>query len=188
MFGNREDQNESLKDFLSYCEAHRGLVLNRIANALDGEMEIGAGNTTSLLIPVHPPYDREKDLVHPLHMMTERAELSHGEFHLVSMKMVGVIDGEVRFIKLLESSLCTCLCDDAVVARGEEPHAYSIFFANHSRDEVAEILQAVQDRFTRSCRQSGEEIYPSLRREIRHSRTPCADRSTPALGLVEEPV
>ncbi len=188
LHGRHEDKGDSLKDFLSYCEAHRGLVLNRIANALDSEMEISAGNTISLLIPIHPPYDREKDLVHPLHMMTERAELSHGEFHLVSMKMIGVIDGEVRFIKLLESSLCTCLCDDAVVARDEESHAYSIFFANHSRDEVAEILHAVQDRFTRSCRQSGEEIYPSLRWEIRHSRMPSTEPSTPSLGLVEEPV
>lgn len=186
MPGCHGEKEQSLRDFLSYCEAHRGLVLDRIANALDGEMEICSGNSISLLLPVHPPYDREKDLVHPLHMMTERAELNHGEFNLVSMKMVGVADGDFRFTRLIESSLCTCICDDGIVARGEEPFSYSIFFTNRSHDEVAEILQDVQNRFARSCRQSGEEIYPSVRWEIRHSRTPCAEHSSPELGLVEE--
>lgn len=186
MPGRHGEKMESLRDFLSYCEAHRGLVLHRIANALDGEMEICPGNSISLLLPVHPPYDREKDLVHPLHMMTERAELSHGEFNLVSMKMVGVVDGDFRFTRFLESSLCTCICDDGIVSRGEEACSYSIFFTNRSRDEVAGILRDVQDRFARSCRQSGEEIYPSIRWEIRHSRAPSAEHTSPELGLVEE--
>jgi len=184
--GVHEERRESLKDFLTYCEAHRGLVLSRIATAIDGEMEICTGNTISLLLPVHPSYDREKDLIHPLHMMTERAELEHGEFHLVSMKMVGVVDGEIRFTRLLESSLCACACDDGIVSRGEEPFSYSIFLINRSRDQVADILRAVQDRFAGSCRHSGEEIYPSVRWEIQHSRTPCAGQNSPELGLVEE--
>jgi hypothetical protein len=183
--GHHEEMGESLKDFLSFREAHRGLVLDRLATVLDGEMEIGAGNTISLLLPIHPPFDREKDLVHPLHMMTERAELANGEFHLVSLRMIGMVDGEVRFTRLLESSLCSCIIDDGIVSRGEEPFTYSIFIANRSSDEVSEILRSVQDRFVRSCWQSGEEIYPSIRYDIRHSRTPGVSHDSPEKSLVE---
>lgn len=186
--GLHEERGESLRDFLSYCEAHRGLILERIATALDGEMEICAGNTISLLMPVHPPYNREKDLIYPLHMMTERAELNHGEFHLVSLKMVGMVDGEVRFTKFLESSLCTCISDDGIVSRGEEEFSYSLFLTNRSRDQVDDLLRAVQDRFAISCRRSGEEIYPSVRCAIQHSRMPCREQQSPELGLVEETV
>lgn len=183
---HRERGKESLRDFLSYSEAHRGLVLDRIANALDGEMEMCHGDSINLLLPVHPPFDREKDLVHPLHMMTERAELDHGEFNLVSLRMVGVIDDDLRFTRFLESSLCACICDGGIVSRGEEPCTYSIFFANRSREEIDGVLREVQNRFARSCRQSGEEIYPSIRWEIRHSRAPCDGHTGPELGLVEE--
>ncbi|MCK4237094.1 MAG: hypothetical protein KAX38_08225, partial [Candidatus Krumholzibacteria bacterium] len=88
--GRCEVERGRLKDFLFYHEAHRGLILNRIATALDGEIDIDSKDKISLFLPINPPFNREKDLVYPIHMMMERAELTGGEFHIAALKMVGV--------------------------------------------------------------------------------------------------
>ena len=179
-FGRMTDTEERIKDFLTYQEAHRGLVLNRLAKALDGEVEINPRNTISLLLPMDPPFNHEKDLIHPLHMMMERAELTGGEFHLVDVRMVGMVDGGTRFMKLLEKSICKGVCSNGIVSKGEEPMSYSFFVINRSCDEVRKIMQSIRERFVISCRGSGEEIYPSLRWEIRYSRNSHA--SSPSLN------
>ena len=176
----------SLKDFLSYHEAHLGLVLTRLATALDGEIEIHERNAISLLLPLDPPLDHEKDLVHPLHMMLERADLSGGEFHLANLRMVGVMDGSVRFTKILEECLCALVSQDGLVSRGEEPISYSIFFVNKSADDVVDVMKCIHERFKKSCRERGEEIYPSIRWEIRYSRTQCSAEQPVENCLVEE--
>lgn len=179
-FGRMTVTKERIKDFLTYQEAHRGLVLNRLARALDGEVEINPRNTISLLLPMDPPFNHEKDLIHPLHMMMERAELTGGEFHLVDVRMVGMVDGGTRFMKLLERSICRGICTNSMVSKGEEPLSYSFFVINSSFNEVSSIMRGIHDRFVRSCRESGEEIYPSLRWEIRYSRKSRA--SSPSLN------
>lgn len=179
------DGKTCIKDFLSFDEAHLGLVLNRQASVLDGDLEISEHNSISLLIPMDPPFDREKDLVHNLHNMTEKAELTGGELHLADLKMVGINDGGVHFTGILEDSLCAVMQHHGVVAKGEQPSSYSVFFLNRSLDSIDDIMSGIRDRFTRLCRERGEEIYPSLRWDIRYSRQCEADSGA---ALVEEMV
>lgn len=183
---HREGTKQSLSDFLSYYEAHRRLVLHRLATALDGEIRISRENTISLLLPLHPEFDREKDLVLPLHMMTERAELEGREFHLASLRMIGVIDDEVRFTKMLETTLCTYICEDGIISRGEEPLSYSIFIINRTGDEVMDMMRCVHERFLRSCRESGDEIYPSIRWDIKYSRALASDENGIKISIEKE--
>jgi DNA-binding response OmpR family regulator len=175
----------SLKDFLSFDEAHLGLVLSKLASVLDGDLEISEHHSISLLIPMDPSFDREKDLVHNLHNMTEKAELTGGELHLADLKMVGINDGGVHFNGILEDSLCAVMQHHGVVAKGEQPFTYSVFFLNRSLESIDDIMRSIRDRFTRLCRERGEEIYPSLRWDIRYSRR-CEENSGAA--LVEEMV
>lgn len=177
---------KNLIDFLTYQEAHRRLVLDRLAEALDGEIEIGEKNSISLLLPMNPPFNRGKDLIHPLHMMQERAELSGGSFHLLSLKMVGVANDGVRFTKLLEESLSTIVSDDGMVARGEEPLSYYVFIINRTAETAADIMREVHERFRRSCMESGEEIYPSIRWHIRCSLEPISADRTEETSIIEE--
>ncbi len=174
-----------LKDYLSFDEAHLGLVLKRLASVLDGDLEISDHNSISLLIPMDPPFDREKDLVHNLHSMTEKAELTGGEVHLVDLKMVGINDGGVHFTGILEDSLCAVMQHHGVVAKGEQSFGYSVFILNRPIDSIDDIMKGIRDRFTRLCRERGEEIYPSLRWDVRYSRR-CEESSGAA--LVEEMV
>jgi DNA-binding response OmpR family regulator len=179
------DGKKCIKDFLSFDEAHLGLVLNRLASVLDGDLEISEHNSISILIPMDPPFDRQKDLVHNLHNMTEKAELTGGELHLADLKMVGINDGGVHFNGILEDSLCAVMQHHGVVAKGEQPFSYSVFFLNRSLDAIDDIMITIRDRFSRLCRERGEEIYPSLRWDIRYSRR-CEENSGAA--LVEEMV
>ncbi|UCF04320.1 MAG: hypothetical protein JSV33_10250 [bacterium] len=175
-----------LKDFLSYHEAHRGLVLTRIAMALDGEIDIDSKDTVSLLIPFDPPFNREKDLVHPIHVMIERAGLTGCQFHLTAMRMVGEMTFDGRFKKQLEECLCRSIGSDGMVSMGEEPLSYSIFVINRSLEEVAGLMKGIHQHFIRACSESGEEIYPSIRWEVRYSYTPSTDGSTIETSLLED--
>ena len=179
------DGKKSIKDFLSLDEAHLGLVLNRLTSVLDGDLEISEHNSIRLLIPMDPAFDREKDLVHNLHNLTEKAELTGGELHLVELRMIGINDGGVHFSGILEDSLCAVMQHHGVVAKGEQPFSYSVFFLNRTLDSVDDIMKSVRDRFTGLCRDRGEEIYPSLRWDIKYSRQ-CEESSGAA--LVEEMV
>ncbi|MBN1163159.1 MAG: hypothetical protein JXB45_01135 [Candidatus Krumholzibacteriota bacterium] len=163
---------ESLKDFLTLQEAHRGLVLGRLATALDAEMEISPGNTISLILPLDPPYNREKDLVHPLHMMIERADILGAEFYLVGLRMVGSVGSESRFANILEKCLCQKVNEEYIAARDEEPQSYSLFILNKDNRQVKQMMRDMQEHFLSACRHSGEEIYPSLHWDIRYNRLP----------------
>ncbi len=169
---------ESLKDFLSLREAHRGLVLQRLATALDGQLDIGSGNTIGLVLPLEPAFDREKDLVHPLHMMIERAGISSSEFSLVDLSMHGKVPDEARFAGMLERCLYHEIDPDGIVANGERPATYSLFMINSGPDEVSQIMASINERFQDTCRKSGEEVMPSLRWEIKYSHVPGDAGST----------
>ncbi len=160
----------NLKDFLSFDEAHLGLVLNRLASVLDGEIEINNQNSISLLIPMDPRFDREKDIVHNLHSLMERSELTGCELHMVELKIVGVTDGGVHFTGILEESLCSSISSGDVVSKGEEPHSYSIFVMNKSEEQLDVMMRSIHDRFSKLCSERGEEIYPSMRWEVKYSK------------------
>jgi len=168
---------ESLRDFLSCNEAHRGLVLGRLAAALDGEIQISPGNTISLSIPLEPRFNREKDLVHPLLMMVERAGITGAEFNLVTLSMNGRRENASRFGNTIEKVLCQQLGQDAVVSRGENPMSYSLFINGKSPEEVDSLVKSIRDNFVKSCRLSGEEVHPSIHCDIRYRRVPGTEQS-----------
>ena len=168
---------ESLKDFLAFHEAHRGLVLGRLAAALDGELQISTGNTISLAIPLDPVFDREKDLVHPLHMMIERADIMGTELSLVDLYMTGMEEIPARLRAILEKSLFHHLDGDMVVSIGEKDSSYSLFVNSRTPEEIKCLLGEVKEDFLRTCRDSGEEVYPSFHWDIRYSRIPGTGES-----------
>ncbi len=168
---------ESLKDFLSCNEAHRGLVLGRLAAALEGELQISPGNTISLSIPLEPQFSREKDLVHPLHMMMERADITGAGFNLVTLSMNGEVENGSKFGNMIEKVLCQQLGGDAVVSRGESPMCYSLFINNRSAEEVDTLIRSIRENFLKSCHLSGEEVHPSIHWDIKYSRAPGVNES-----------
>jgi hypothetical protein len=161
---------EGLKDYLSFHEAHRGLVLSRLADALDAELEISSGNTISIRLPLEPTFNREKDLVSPLHMMIERADLTGSEFCLTDMRMLGASDDVTRMVGTLESVMCSVLADEHVVSKGEEGLSWVHFIVGRCSEDIEDIMRSVHDKFQETCRRSGEQMIPSLRWETRYSR------------------
>lgn len=173
---------ESLRDYLSLHEAHRGLVLDRLAAALDGRLEISPGNTISLTLPLDPPFDREKDLVSPLHMMIERADLTGGEFGLVDLRLHGASGAAgARAVAALEKVMNAFISDEHVISRGERERSWSHFITGRCPEQVEEIMRSIQERYLESCRGSGEEMIPSVHWEIRYSRV--AGECQPVAGI-----
>ena len=173
---------ESLRDFLSFHEAHRGLVLDRLATALDGRLDVSPGNTISLTLPLDPPYDREKDLVSPLHMMIERADLTGGEFGLVDLRLHGATGSAgARAVAALEKVMGAFMSDEHVISRGERECSWSHFITGKCPDEVVEVMRSIQERYLEACRSSGEEMIPSVHWEIRYSRV--AGECQPVAGI-----
>jgi hypothetical protein len=173
---------ESLRDYLSLHEAHRGLVLDRLATALDGRLDVSPGNTISLTLPLDPQFDREKDLVSPLHMMIERADLTGGEFGLVDLRLHGA-SGAVgaRAVAALEKVMNAFISDEHVISRGERDCSWSHFITGRCPDAIEEIMRSIQERYLEACRSSGEEMIPSVHWEIRYSRV--AGECQPVAGI-----
>ena len=161
---------EGLKDYLSFHEAHRGLVLSRLADALDAELDISSGNTISIRLPLEPTFEREKDLVSPLHMMIERADLTGSEFCLIDMRMVGASDNAPRMVGTLESVMCSVLSDEHVVSKGEGGSSWVHFIVGKCPEDIEDMMKNVHEKFHEACRRSGEQMIPSLRWETRYSR------------------
>ncbi len=160
---------EQLDAFLSYNEAHQGLLINSYAAALEGRIEITNTNAVNLFLPMNPSFNYEKDLVHPLHMMKERAELVSSELHLVDFRMIGEIGSGARLKRHLEKCIFKHVSGSGMVAMGGSPLGYLIYVVGKTADEVSDIMRNIQKRFDRICGGIGEEIFPSLRWEIRYS-------------------
>ena len=161
---------EGLRDYLSFHEAHRGLVLDRLADALDAELDISSGNTISIRLPLGPAFDREKDLVSPLHMMIERADFTGSEFCLIDMRMVGASKNDYSMVGKLESVMCSVLSDEHIVSRGEDGSSWVHFIVGKCSEDIEGVMKSVHERFLETCRRSGEQMIPSLRWETRYSR------------------
>jgi DNA-binding response OmpR family regulator len=163
----------SLHEFLSAAESHRRAILDRLASALGGVCEVAARDAVRLSIPADPPFSRDRDLVHPLHLMIERSELERGEFHMASVRLVGAVRAECRFKRLFAATLCAIFsADGCVVSKGEEPLSYSVFIAGMPHERVVEMLERLQRRFMLACQELGEELYPSIRFEIAYHHSP----------------
>ncbi|HSG29318.1 MAG TPA: histidine kinase dimerization/phospho-acceptor domain-containing protein [Candidatus Krumholzibacterium sp.] len=161
---------EGLREFLSLNEAHRGLVLGRLATALDAELQISPGNTISLTLPLDPEFSREKDLVHPLHMMIERSDISSSPFSLVTLTIQGESARDPVSREILQKVLSQHAGGDLMVALGEEPGRLSLFVNDRQPEEVEQLMTSLRREFLRTCRERGLEIYPSLGWDIRYVR------------------
>jgi hypothetical protein len=161
---------EGLRDYLSFHEAHRGLVLDRLADALDAELEISSGNTISIRLPLEPSFDREKDLVSPLHMMMERADFSGSEFCLIDMRMVGAPDNATGMVGTLEKVMWSVLTGEHIVSKGEDGSSWVHFIVGKCSGDIEGVMKSVHEKFLEACRRSGEQMIPSLRWETRYSR------------------
>ena len=129
---------------------------------------------------VIPP--REKDLVSPLHMMIERADLTGGEFGLVDLRLHGA-SGAVgaRAVAALEKVMNAFISDEHVISRGERDCSWSHFITGRCPEEIEGIMRSIQERYLEACRSSGEEMIPSVHWEIRYSRV--AGECQPVAGI-----
>ncbi len=163
----------SLCEFLSAGESHHRAILDRLASSLGGECETVARDAVRLSIPADPPFNRDRDLVHPLHVMLERSELERSEFHMAAVRLVGAVREERWFKRLFAETICALFrVDGCVVSKGEEPLSYSVFIAGMSHERVTEMLERLQASFALACRERGEELYPSVRWEFAYHHVP----------------
>jgi FixJ family two-component response regulator len=170
---------------LSASEFGKTGALDRIARSLDGSSSAAAGSLR-LRLPAEPAFDRGRDLVHPLHIMLERSGLEGAPFHLVSMRLAGEGADHGRFQKLLETNLCALFGREGwLISRGETPGSYTLFSVGETRERVAEAVEHLRTRFSRCCRERGEELYPAVRWDIRYSRESCAGPGPREIPLVE---
>ncbi len=164
----------------------RDAALERLARALDGVHASAGRDGFHLRLPAHPPLDREKDLVHPLHMMIERSKLRCVPMHVVSVRMAGARAEAGSFDRLFESGLCSLRgAEEWVVARGWEQGSYDVIVAGASRERLGEAMESVRERFARRCGERGEELYPAIRWEIRYSREADAPGSAADCAMLE---
>lgn len=162
---------DGLRDYLSYHEAHRGLVLERLADALDGEIDVSPGNTISIILPLDPLFDREKDLVNPLQMMVQRTELTGSELVMVDLRMIGDGAESSRHVTMMERVMSSFVSENHIISKGEQDRSWAHFISGLCREDVEEVMQGIHDKFVEACRMSGEERISPLKWSIRYSRT-----------------
>jgi len=184
--GRSGENRPALKDFLALTELEKSLVLERLARALDGTHTVTGSGALHVRLPLEPPFDRERDLVHPLHMMLERSGLEQTSLHLVSMRLQGALPGGRRFVRLFEANLCALFGRDHwLVARGEGPGCFAVVVTGASRAQIGDAMESLRERFAHRCRERGEELYPAIRWEIVYSREPSEATDPPEYPLFE---
>lgn len=163
----------SLKERCAGGDISRESMLEKLARALDGAHTSSDRDTFCLRLPSNPPFDRDRDLVRPLHMMIERSKLDRVPLRVVSTRMAGAASDDRKFLRLFESSLCAlCGKDGWVVVRGWEPGDFDLFVAGASHERIDGAMESLRERFARCCRERGEELYPAIRWEIMYSHEP----------------
>ncbi|HMA76742.1 MAG TPA: histidine kinase dimerization/phospho-acceptor domain-containing protein [Candidatus Krumholzibacteriaceae bacterium] len=158
----------TLKDFLYYQESHRSLLLERLAGALDGTMTVSSEGVT-ISIPSDPPFDREKDLVHPLHVIVDKALIEKRQYCLVNLWISGNIPNEDKKNEYLRKILVgvTEAEGDSFVVMDERPLSYLIFFIDRTSDEIDKILRDVTDQLAKSCKITAGEGRSFLKWDIK---------------------
>jgi CheY-like chemotaxis protein len=176
----------ALADFLESQAVDQGLILETLARAMDGASIVSPRGALRLQIPAEPSYDRNKDLIHPLHVMLERAELGALEFHLVSVRIAGGAEEARRFAQVLAGSLPSLFRkEDAIASRCEEPSGFHMFVVGAGRARIDEAMESLRERHAQSCRERGEELFPSIHWEIVYHCEPGSSPDRDACSLVE---
>ncbi len=175
-----------LKDSCGGGDVSKGFVLENLARAMDGVHAPIDRDLFCLRLPSNPPFERGKDLVHPLHMMIERSKLNGVSLNIVSARLTGVSSDARKFTRLFESSLCAlCGKDEWTVVQGCEQGNYDVLVVGASRERIDGEMAGLRERFARSCRERGEELYPAIRWEIRYSHEPDASGETAECAMLE---
>jgi FixJ family two-component response regulator len=183
--GRVPESRGTLPDYVSLSELQHARALETLARSLDGASMAAAG-ALRLRLPAAPPFDRDQDLVHPLHLMLERSGLECSPFHLVSLRLAGAPPDPGAFVSLLESNLCSLFARDRwLISRGEKPGSYALFAVGEPRGRIEERMERLRERFARCCRERGDELYPAIRWDIKYSREPRAEADSPECPLVE---
>ena len=184
--GRSGENRPTLKDFLALTELEKSLVLERLARALDGTHTVTASGALHMRLPLEPPFDRERDLVHPLHMMLERSGLERTSLHLVSIRLQGALPGGRGFARLLEANLCALFGKDHwLVVRGDGPGCFAVVVTGASVAQIGDAMESLRERFAHRCRERGEELYPAIRWKIVYSREPGEAGDSPKYPLFE---
>ncbi|MBN2184978.1 MAG: hypothetical protein JW746_06585 [Candidatus Krumholzibacteriota bacterium] len=163
---------DNFQDFLSFDEAHRRLVMERLVTALNGRLEISTGSTITLSIPLDPPFDRKKDLVHPLHMMIERADIAGVVFNLIDLSLSGRAAGNADYTDLLRKELLLLAGCDGVISRGDDDSNYILFLTGRDVEEVESMMTGLRAKLHEICRSNGEEGGVDLTWDIKFDRQP----------------
>ncbi len=142
-------QREGFADFLQYREPHRSLLLEKLASAMEAVLSVGINCEISLSIPEDPPFDREKDLVHPLHVISEKAQIEGKPFSLVHLGLRGR-GGLFRDNQIVRKTLCEILGSetDCFVSKGEEPFSYLIFLVDKTRWEINSLFESIEKNYS----------------------------------------
>jgi hypothetical protein len=119
-------------------------------------------------------------------MMIERSTLDRIPLHIVSTRMAGASSDARRFSRLFESTLCAvCGKNEWVVVRGWEAGNFDVLVAGASRDRIDDAMKSLREQFARRCRERGEELYPTIRWEIRYSHEPDASGEPLECSILE---
>jgi len=169
--GSRGSKDKvGLKEFLSIEGAHSGTMLAKLAEALDGDVKVSSKDAIKLYIPLNPEFDREKDLVNPLKFMGEKSELENRELIMARVKMIGAGAKAEKFRRILQDNLYSIMPVDSMISKAEEPWDYNIFILGLSEERVRELFGELMRKFQKSCMDSWEEIYPTLKWDISYRR------------------
>ena len=182
--GRTGESRGALKEYFTFDEIRKELILEQLARALDGTHMVAANDSLRLRLPAQPSFDKDRDLIHPLHMMLERSDLERSAFHLVSIRLYGAVPDVRRFSQLLEANLCALFGkDEWLVAREERPDRFALLVTGASQARIEDAMKSLRERFASCCRERGEEFYPAIRWEITYSREPgaCSDPSDRAV-------
>ncbi|MCX5752889.1 MAG: hypothetical protein NTW97_04485, partial [Candidatus Krumholzibacteria bacterium] len=175
-----------LKDYCAGGDVPKGYMLDRFARSREGAHTSTDRDSISLRLPLNPPFDRGKDLIHPLHMLIERSTLDRIPLHIVSTRMAGASSDARKFARLFESNLCgLCGKSEWIVVRGWEPGNFDVLVVGASRERIDDAMESLRKRFARCCRERGEELYPAIRWEIRYSHEPDAAGEPAECAMLE---
>ncbi len=175
-----------LREYIDIRGGEAKLVLERLAGSLGAGLSFPDRETVRAALPARFPYDRELDLVQPLHLMLERARLSNAEFNLVSVRAAGGLGARDAFGRMIADSLPALFAgEEALVAQGDKPLSFALFTAGIARSRIAEAMEDLRERLARSAREQGDEVHPTLRWEISYHCEPVSAGSADSCAVVE---
>ncbi len=182
------EEKGNLKDSLTYSEAHRKLFLDKIASSLGGVVNVYCDDSIVLTLPLAPPFDREKDVIQPLQAMIERGELDGGNLYMIKMKIVGMVDDPVFYRTVLQDLMIDILPEGRyLVSQGMKPLSWYIYIIEPVPGRLDDLLPVLRKLFRIRCNESGREVFPGIKWEIKYHRDfSCEERTDVNISDIEQ--